>query len=180
MRVLPVGQNLQKGAVLIIGLIMLLLLTVIGLASMRGSELQERMAGNSRDKNLAFQAAEAGVRAGETFLSQSTLPAFSGSGLYQDLNKVGAAVPRPTDWSTTQWGTNSIKLPTGTLKGVIDQPSYAVEKVVVTAAAANPGSGADTESVDKMGGSSEYYRITSRGLGGTNNAEVILQSTYNR
>lgn len=172
--------NRQKGAVLIVGLIMLLLLTIIGLASIRGSELQERMAGNTRDKNLAFQAAEAGVRAGETFLAQATLPAFSGSGLYQDLNKVGSATPTPSAWSASQWTTNSIKLPSGTLKGLTDQPRYVIEKIIVAAAAANPGSGADIESLDKMGGSSEYYRVTSRGLGGTANAEVIIQSTYNR
>ncbi len=180
MQNLPAECNRQKGAVLIVGLIMLLLLTIIGLASIRGSELQERMASNTRDKNLAFQAAEAGVRAGEIFLTKTTLPAFNGSGLYQDLNKVGSATPAPGAWSASQWATNSIKLPDNTLKGLADQPRYAIEKIIVAAAAANPGSGADIESLDKMGGSSEYYRVTSRGLGGTENAEVIIQSTYNR
>ncbi|HOY22015.1 MAG TPA: PilX N-terminal domain-containing pilus assembly protein [Cellvibrio sp.] len=172
--------NRQKGAVLIVGLIMLLLLTIIGLASIRGSELQERMAGNTRDKNLAFQAAEAGVRAGETFLTQATLPAFNGSGLYQDLNRVDSATPIPSLWTVSQWAANSVVLPVDTLKGVIAPPRYTIEKLAVSAAAANPGSGADIESLDKMGGASEYYRVTSRGLGGTENAEVILQSTYNR
>ena len=55
----------QRGAVLIVALIMLLLLTIIGMSSMRGTSLQENMAGNLRESNLAFQAAEAGLRAGE-------------------------------------------------------------------------------------------------------------------
>lgn len=55
----------QKGAVLIVALIMLLLLTVIGLSSMRGTSLQENMAGNMRDSNLALQASEAALRKGE-------------------------------------------------------------------------------------------------------------------
>ncbi len=55
----------QRGAVLIVALIMLLLLTVIGLSSMRGTSLQENMAGNMRDSNLALQASEAALRKGE-------------------------------------------------------------------------------------------------------------------
>jgi len=55
----------ERGAVLIVALIMLLLLTVIGLSSMRGTSLQENMAGNMRDSNLALQASEAALRKGE-------------------------------------------------------------------------------------------------------------------
>lgn len=55
----------QSGAVLLIALIMLLLLTIIGMAGMRDTNMQEKMAGNLRDQNLAFQAAEAGLRFAE-------------------------------------------------------------------------------------------------------------------
>lgn len=55
----------ERGAVLIVALVMLLLLTVIGLSSMRGTSLQENMAGNMRDSNLALQASEAALRKGE-------------------------------------------------------------------------------------------------------------------
>lgn len=55
----------QRGAVLIVALIMLLLLTIIGLSSMRGTSLQENMASNMRDSNLALQASEAALRKGE-------------------------------------------------------------------------------------------------------------------
>lgn len=55
----------EKGAVLIVALVMLLLLTIIGLSSMRGTSLQENMAGNMRDSNLALQASEAALRKGE-------------------------------------------------------------------------------------------------------------------
>lgn len=46
----------QKGAVLAISLIILLLMTIIGVSAMQGTTLQEKMAGNLRDYNLAFQA----------------------------------------------------------------------------------------------------------------------------
>ncbi|MCQ4322066.1 pilus assembly PilX family protein [Stutzerimonas stutzeri] len=55
----------EKGAVLIVALVMLLLLTIIGAASMRDTNLQEKMAGNFRDQNIAFQAAEATLRYAE-------------------------------------------------------------------------------------------------------------------
>lgn len=58
-------KSRQDGAVLFIALIMLLVLTIIGLTSIRGTSLQEGMAGNLREINLSFQAAEAGLRAGE-------------------------------------------------------------------------------------------------------------------
>lgn len=55
----------QDGAVLLVCLVMILILTMIGVASMSNSTLQERMAGGMRDYNVAFQAAEAALRAGE-------------------------------------------------------------------------------------------------------------------
>lgn len=59
------SKRSERGAVLLVSLIMLLLLTIIGVAAMRDTNLQERMAGNMRDRNLAFQAAEAGLRFAE-------------------------------------------------------------------------------------------------------------------
>ena len=55
----------QRGAVLIVALVMLLLLTIIGLTGMRGTALQENMASNLRESNISLQAAEAALRAGE-------------------------------------------------------------------------------------------------------------------
>jgi type IV pilus assembly protein PilX len=58
----------QRGAVLIVALIFLLVMTMLILASVRGTVMQERMAGNLYDRSLAFQAAETALRAGETFV----------------------------------------------------------------------------------------------------------------
>ncbi|WP_345890269.1 PilX N-terminal domain-containing pilus assembly protein [Pseudomonas sp. PDNC002] len=55
----------QGGAVLLVSLVMLLLLTIVGLAGLRMAQLEERMAGNLRDRQVAFQGAEAALRAGE-------------------------------------------------------------------------------------------------------------------
>ncbi|NOS73875.1 MAG: hypothetical protein HOP36_04915, partial [Methyloglobulus sp.] len=61
----PVLSKSQSGVVLIISLIMLLLLTLVGLTGMQNIGLEEKMAGNMRDSNLAFQAAESALVAGE-------------------------------------------------------------------------------------------------------------------
>lgn len=88
----------QQGAVLIVALIMLLLLTIIGLSSMRGTSLQENMAGNMRDSNLSLQAAEAALRKGEQIVSSKladnslgTLEAAPLSGTYTGFPGVSAA-----------------------------------------------------------------------------------------
>ena len=51
----------QRGAVLAIGLLMLLVLTVIGVAAMKSSVLDERIAANSQFRMMAFQAAESAL-----------------------------------------------------------------------------------------------------------------------
>lgn len=55
----------QTGAVLPISLVMLLLLTLIGVTGSQVTGLEEKMAGNMRDKNIAFQAAESALRDAE-------------------------------------------------------------------------------------------------------------------
>ncbi|MBT8092482.1 MAG: pilus assembly protein PilX, partial [Gammaproteobacteria bacterium] len=52
----------EQGAVLIVSLVMLLIVTLIAVSSMQGTIMEEKMAGNSRDRNLAFQTAESSLR----------------------------------------------------------------------------------------------------------------------
>ncbi len=55
----------QHGAALVVSLILLLIVTLIGISGMQSTVLQEKMSGNFKDKNSAFQAAEAALREGE-------------------------------------------------------------------------------------------------------------------
>jgi type IV pilus assembly protein PilX len=55
----------QRGVALVVALILLVVALLIGLASARGTLLQERMSSNMYDRSLAFQRAEAGLRAAE-------------------------------------------------------------------------------------------------------------------
>ena len=172
----------ERGAVLIIGLIMMLLLTIIGLASIRGSDLQERMAGNMRDRNLAFQSAEAGLRAGELVTSGlSSVAVPNANGYFENLN-LSTTVKRPALWEKVDWetATNSIKLADSTISNVAGQPRYVIEKISVPFDSASQGGCIDSGCQKKP---SVYYRVTSRGVGGASDdfgitdSEVVLQST---
>ncbi|NJN46953.1 MAG: hypothetical protein HC808_11295 [Candidatus Competibacteraceae bacterium] len=59
----------QQGSALIISLIILVLMIIISTTGMQTTILQERMAGNARDYNNAFQASEAGLADGEQDLA---------------------------------------------------------------------------------------------------------------
>ncbi len=59
----------QQGVALAVALILLLVVTLIGLASMRGTALQERMSANMYDRSLAFQRAESALRAAESAIT---------------------------------------------------------------------------------------------------------------
>lgn len=175
--VLKNSMKQQRGAVLIIGLIMLLLLTVIGMSSIRGTDLQERMAGNARDHNLAFQATEAAVRSAENYLSGTSIAMYdNGKGYNQELLDAES----PTRWTVAEWGTKkSVTLENNTLVGVSEQPKYAIEQLEVTIFPGNYGSAVDQQSVDSMA-EREVYRITARGTGGTKDSEALIQTTFIR
>lgn len=57
------GLRAQKGAVLVVALVILGVLTLIGIASIGTTTLEERMSANEQERSRAFQAAESGVAA---------------------------------------------------------------------------------------------------------------------
>lgn len=62
----PRLPNRQRGMVLLVSLVFLLLLTLLGISSMQNATLQEKMAGSVAVRNLSFQKAEAALRMGES------------------------------------------------------------------------------------------------------------------
>lgn len=146
----------ERGSALAIALIFLLLMTLLGVSAMRSSNLQERMAGNLRDRNMAFQAAEAALRAGETWLLQ--LPNQATANLTPVLVNPGA-------WD------GSVPTPTGTVVGLDGQ------------LASNPVFYVAEPSLRRVGiqlppDFRRIYPVTARGEGGTDVAVVVLQSTF--
>lgn len=158
----------QRGVALITGLIFMVVLTLLVIAAMRTTILEEKMAGNARDINLAFQAAEAALRAGEQVLNGASLPAFSTSGAYLTVGTRDDAY-----WlSTHNWAVNSIAYPS-VPQGAAAAPRYVIEELpAVSATGFSLKSGPLTES--------GYYRVIARGVGGNANTIMFLQSTYRR
>jgi len=156
--------NKQNGAVLIISLIMLLLLTLIATSAMQTSTLEEKMAGNLRDESLAFQAAEAALREGEK-ATETLAP----SSYY--TNSTGII-----DWKNA----NVLSYSGVALSGLPYLPVYTIEILPNTTGSDNGDNGS------LEGGSTlsstwiSWYRITARGTGATENSVVILQSIFRR
>src|SRR5688500_17394780 len=76
-RLLPSSSRQQRGATLAVVLILLLVMTLIALASLRGTLMQERMASTALDRGRSFQAAEAALWEGEAIVANpgTVLPA---------------------------------------------------------------------------------------------------------
>ncbi len=70
----------QQGVSLLVVLILLLLMTILGLAVLRGTTLEERMTANLYDRSLSFQAAESALRQGEALARATTVAAVPSSG----------------------------------------------------------------------------------------------------
>ena len=58
---MPLYSRGQRGAALVMALVILLILTILGVTAMSTSSLEQKMAGNIQDLTRAFQAAESGV-----------------------------------------------------------------------------------------------------------------------
>lgn len=163
-------RSKQRGIVLVTGLIFLVMMTLLGVTAMQTTMLEEKMVGNLRDENLAFQAAEAALREGELFLQQISLPVFDGSnGLYHHAS---SPAPEPISWSG--WSTSGSPIATP-MAGVASQPRYIIEQLVSIPLETG---GSVQQSATTM--TSSMYRIIARGVGGTETAVVILQSVYRR
>ena len=170
----------QRGAVLMVSLMVLLMLTMLTLTAIRASTMQEKIAGSTRNIDLALQAAEAALRAGETGLSGNTLPDYhSTAGWYHYVDKPAPTLAAPS----TGWDSGVITMPMVADDGwkVSQAPRYIVEALPPI-----PEPGGDLEA----GGvqpDTTMYRVTAIGFStqpfadtGDAQYSVILQTTSRR
>jgi len=166
----------QNGAVMVVSLMMLVVMTLIGVTAMRTTVLEEKMSGNTRDTMLAFEAAETALLDGEDYLANTInalAVAFDGAqlGLYQ-------AGSRPDLFADATW-LNSIAH-RGTYPGVTSQPRFIIEYAgQLSDSGGNDITIADYGELSTLG-TPYTFRVTARGTGGTDNAVVLLQSNYVR
>ena len=153
----PVMKNIkshsrQQGAALVIGLIMLLLLTLIGVAGMRDTLLQQKMVTNTKDREVALQAAEAALQAAEMSLRLplTELP-ITGTGKYDLTNgsikatldaQRRARSSEAAFWQNWNWSSNSLTYGLS-LNGVAagNAPQYVIEKLPVGGMGVDPPGG---------------------------------------
>ena len=73
----------QNGAVLVVALILLLVLTILGVSTMTTTSMEERMAANAQEMSRAMQAADSGINRAFRWVDTAniTAPQVSGSPL---------------------------------------------------------------------------------------------------
>lgn len=173
------GRKGQRGAVLVFCLVFLAILTLMAVTGMDTAVVEERMAGNMQDYNQAFQAAEVGLIQAEGWLAaRTTLPTASSTGATSvwtldspdaTANGVNWWLERPSDW----WGTNAISV--AGLEVVNTQPGYVIEEFFTSTTGQSLAIGTGEQVSTRI-----LHRVTARGTGASDNAEVLLQSTYVR
>lgn len=169
----------QRGMVLFISLMFLVVMTLIGITAMSGAGLQEKMAGNMRDKELSFEAAEAALRDAE--VSIPTLSAFNNAnGLYKLANNTGQQRFEVNSWNAAAWtnSANTIAY-SKSLSQVVQSPRYYIEQLPPVELSRISGNSLNT-GTEYGKRTIVFDRITARGVGQTDTAVTILQSTYRR
>ncbi|MEW5789722.1 MAG: PilX N-terminal domain-containing pilus assembly protein [Pseudomonadota bacterium] len=188
----PAAPGRQRGATLLAGLIFLIILTLIGVTASRVSILEERMAGNLRDRAVALQAAEMALRDAERDLSGEYGATNPRPDNIENLGNFSEDCGASTGGSDDDdglcyngadgyasgdepWITNSMTGAPSVEYGqftdaqeiplVSAQPRYVIEGTQRAVA----GSGDDK---------TYYYRITVRAQGIDSNTVVWLQETY--
>lgn len=164
----------ERGSALIVSLLILIVLSMLGLTAVRTTTLEEKMAGNLRDDDLAFQAAESALRDAEAFVeSVVSTNAFNDSGgLYSQ------ATPDPDYFASTSWSSGNSRAYSGAIAGVKTQPRYIVKYLGVVP---TPGGALNIGGYGNgQAGSLNAFRITAQGTGGRDTTQVVLQEYYGR
>ena len=151
----------QRGAALFLSLLLLLLLTVTGVAAVQESGFESRMARNAHDGLLAFQAAEAALASGERMLQRFGSPAAALDAVLP-VRTYADAAPwlRAAVWETAH------VVATG--HAAAEAPRFLVEAVAAV------GEGAVEGGEEKTA----VFRVVARATGGTPETIVLLESTY--
>ena len=171
------GAARQRGTVLVVGLVFLLLMTLIGVTAFAVATQEERMAGNTRDRLRAFEAAEQALRECERHLGGPLPPLLSADGsidrgMYEapDVDRSPAEAEK---WRTIDWDSE----PTRQLAGVADvaeQPRCIGQRL------GRARSGDATLRAEAAPAPGLAYQVTGRGVGANRGTVVVLQSTFVR
>lgn len=178
----------QRGATLLVAMVMLIVMTLLGLASIRGTSMQERMGANLYDRSIAFQAVESALREAEGSITATTLANMgTQTGLYCPAGSTGAncTASEASEPFTERWNdADTVWAPASgwwaqvdddmksRLGGDDNPPEYIIEYM---------GEFEDGTGCGKSGRTDcrgPRYRITARMKPTAERPNVMLQSTY--
>lgn len=166
----------QRGMVLIVSMILLLVMTILALTVGQTSRMQEHMAGNFRDSDLSFQAAEAGLRDAEQFLWDQTSPPITCGAPPCDVYQTDTFDDIDLRVQTEDWwddhGREYGEEGTHEVTGVQQDPRYVIEEMGFTPFSLTVGRGVPSGRT--------FYRNSSRAYGGTTSAQAVVESTFTR
>ena len=193
----------QRGAVLFIALIMLVLITLLALTASSSSILQEKMVGGMRNQQLSSMGADSGLRGAESWLWNLDFSAAAGQPLPPCIgSSSGTCVQRPRADGTLKSSVQAFRTahswvaapPVGGLSythsltgltGTLKTASLATQPVVIIedmGANVPPGSGNQAGAIDSelrsQAGKSNFYRITSRSQGGSAAVVRVFESVF--
>lgn len=177
----PVMGNKQRGAVLVVGLLILLVLTIIGITGMTSTSMQERMSGNDRSRQIAFQSAEAALRSGEEFVRSSTYVVLDladfVSGCANGLCARATGSTQDPWLDSTVWS-NATKYRTylGGYSETVSDPKFIIEHIFSEI----PPAGGVASCSDIDPDCFNYFRITALGTGSTDTSRVLVQSIFKK
>jgi type IV pilus assembly protein PilX len=184
---LPHPPRRQHGAILVISLMFLVLLTIIAVSSISSVTLEEKMAGNLREQATAFQAAESALRDAEVDLETgiggtgnrdpmtiaANFATLCSAAFTNGVCTTGAAAGNyktqiVTAWNDTNWASLTKTVTYGfytgapALSGVVQPPRYVIEYLQDISACP----------------ATCYFRISARGWGASQSSSVTLQTIY--
>ncbi len=171
----------QRGIALITCLLLLVMLTLLAISMFRGYGLQQKLAGNTREKQRAFEAAESALQYGEYWLPVGT----PGSG-----SPCTATVAVATD-ADVRACSNELANP-GDPDNWVGAMTYTPDamKVAAGGGVATDGNGnADINYAKIPGlyiaylglspdGTQMLYRVTGSGYGGSSGTTAVVQSVF--
>jgi type IV pilus assembly protein PilX len=190
---LPHSRTRQRGVVLAVGLILLLVMSLVMIVAMSGTILQERMAGALRNESIADAGADSALRDGELWVwnqiqvQQELLTYPGGPGVFPLAvdDPLAKRFRSSHTWEAdgTNFGTagSGIAFAADPYYSMAQTPNFIVELIGDVTPGSDGQNNPEAYSDGGNPGSREalhYYRITGRSTGGSDGVVRGVESTF--
>jgi type IV pilus assembly protein PilX len=170
----------QRGVILFVALILLLILSLLGVTAARMQTVEERMARNEDNHQVGAEAAEAALRSGENGLLTGLYTNFAGNtaGLYAPLLSNGSPVT-PAIWNTPgAYLTYAASGGPPLLDLAVPAPNAQAPKIVIEnlPSVAVAGDDISVTSLNPASPPVTVYRVSAQGVGADNSSTTTIQS----